>query len=437
MHHFKTCMAIATLISSSSLAAAPSIFPTGVTIYDPELAWHHYTVFSAADKQSYLIDMKGKVLQHWPYPGFPTEVIDPQFNQGQKGHVFVQSQATAPMRKNTFGNGVNNHAVAELDWQGQVVWQWSGATPQDHAYQHHEISKLPNGHVLILANKIHAIAGFELPELIDDVLYEVDAQGQVVWQWLASEHLHEFGFSPQQLALVHATPLADFLHLNSARALGENKWFDQGDQRFDPENIMIDSRQANFIAIISKKTGAVVWLLGPNYPQAEVVNPFAKPAQLPRAVDQLSGLHDAKLIAKGLPGEGHILLFDNQGGSGYPAVSYPISTGASRVLEIHPITRQIVWEYRPGHSFFSAFTSSARRLPNGNTQITEGQTGRVFQINPQGNIVWEYISPFFSKPEAHRSASNALYRATPVPYSWVPSTEAQPTDSKEALTSGR
>jgi hypothetical protein len=48
--------------------------------------------------------------------------------------------------------------------------------------------------------------------------------------------------------------------------LGPNKWFEAGDQRFNPDNILIDSREANFIVIIDKKTGKVVWSLGPDYP---------------------------------------------------------------------------------------------------------------------------------------------------------------------------
>ncbi|AOA57040.1 aryl-sulfate sulfotransferase [Acinetobacter larvae] len=405
---------------SNAVHSAPSVYPTGVTIYQPEKAWKHYTVFSAADQKSYLIDMNGQVVKQWPYKGFPTEVINPAVNKGALGHIFVQLKERPDKDPHAYGNGVNNHSVAELDWQGKVLWQWSGPDAASHAHQHHEIERLNNGNTLLLANKIHAIAGFKLPQLVDDVIYEVDATGQVLWQWLASEHLAELGFSPEQLKLVQQTDLADYLHLNNARSLGENPWYDAGDQRFHPDNIIIDSRQANFIAIIDKKTKQIVWRIGPNYPSAELKNPFADKSQLPRAVDQLSGLHDAKMIGKGLPGAGNILVFDNQGGSGYPAVSYQVATGASRVVEINPQSKQIVWEYRPGTSFFSAFTSLARRLPNGNTSITEGQTGRIFQITPQGEIVWEYVSPFFAEAKAGRPASNGLYRATPVAYQWVP-----------------
>jgi hypothetical protein len=57
-----------------------------------------------------------------------------------------------------------------------------------------------------------------------------------------------------------------------------------------------------------------------------------------------------------------------------------------------------------------------------NTLIDEGYNGRFFQITPKGEIVWEYISPYFGNfPDGGRdSQSNWVYRAQPVPYEWAP-----------------
>jgi hypothetical protein len=35
-------------------------------------------------------------------------------------------------------------------------------------------------------------------------------------------------------------------------------------------------------------------------------------------------------------------------------------------------------------------------LPNGNTLITEGANGRLFEVANEGRIVWEYIYPLFT-----------------------------------------
>ena len=47
--------------------------------------------------------------------------------------------------------------------------------------------------------------------------------------------------------------------------LGPNKWYDAGDERFHPDNIIVDGREANIIFIISKATGKITWKIGPDY----------------------------------------------------------------------------------------------------------------------------------------------------------------------------
>ena len=72
-------------------------------------------------------------------------------------------------------------------------------------------------------------------------------------------------------------------------------------------------------------------------------------------------------------------------------------------------------EYRdnPAYNFFSAYISGARRLPNGNTLITEGQFGRMFQVTPEGEVVWEYINPHFHIEDIERTRLvNRVFRAT-------------------------
>jgi hypothetical protein len=67
----------------------------------------------------------------------------------------------------------------------------------------------------------------------------------------------------------------------------------------------------------------------------------------------------------------------------------------SRVVEVDPATDKIVWQYQPQvvFSFFSGHIGGAERLTNGNTLICEGQSGRVFEVTPPGEICWEWINP--------------------------------------------
>jgi hypothetical protein len=62
---------------------------------------------------------------------------------------------------------------------------------------------------------------------------------------------------------------------------------------------------------------------------------------------------------------------------------------------------EIKWEYRgeEKNSFFSLASGSNQRLANGNTLITESDRGRAFEVEPEGEIVWEYIN-------IHRTGKN-------------------------------
>ncbi|HWQ62034.1 MAG TPA: thioredoxin, partial [Negativicutes bacterium] len=139
------------------------------------------------------------------------------------------------------------------------------------------------------------------------------------------------------------------------------------------------------------------------------------------------------MIPRGLPGEGNILIFDNGGWAGYgipnpgaPKGSKNALRDYSRVIEVDPVTLKIVWQYTPkeagymmpydANRFYSPFISSAQRLPNGNTLITEGSGGRIIEVTAQHELVWEYISPYWGK----QLKLNMVYRAYRAPYEWVP-----------------
>jgi hypothetical protein len=74
------------------------------------------------------------------------------------------------------------------------------------------------------------------------------------------------------------------------------------------------------------------------------------------------------------------------------------------------------WTYRDDDGFFASFISGAQRLPNGNTLVCSGPQGRVFEITPDGHIVWDYWNTHEGKKrekgDGERLPAHALFRAT-------------------------
>ena len=417
-------------IGATAYAGEPTVYPTGTTIYDPARAYNSFICFSAPDGHTYVIDMDGNVVHSWKQHGNPSEILDPKLVGGARGHVMVQSSELDDPRGGIF----KDKTVSELDWEGKAVWTWGDQAPGGAARQNHDWARLANGDTLLLVAVPRAVPGLGPKIIGDQAIYEVTPAGKIVWKWVAGDHLSEFGFPPEGMAYlrerVKRNPPEPFgyLEINDMQVLGPNKWFDAGDTRFDPDNIMIDARKGNVVLILSKKTGHVVWRLGPVFPGSQYSpDQRIENQKVPRPVDQISGQHNAHLIAKGLPGAGDLLLYDDEGGAGFPPAALGIYAG-SRILQIDPEKKEIVWQYtgensgRPTWTFFTSFVSNAQRLPNGNTLIDEGMDGRLFQITPTGDIVWEYVMPYMghSMLLGKPFETSLTYRAQAVPYGWVP-----------------
>jgi hypothetical protein len=426
-----TCAsAAAMLLHGAALMRAQTVYPTGTTIYDPDRAWPGYTVLSPlAGNVVPVIDMNGTIVKRWE--GFNNSAGGPA--RILPGGFIVAANGARPPNQESL-------ELVERDFDGKVVWQFShneqitaaDGTMTWAARQHHDwqrddfpagyyspdnTPKAQAGKTLILTHINHTQPKVADVALEDDRLIEVSSTGEIVWQWTASDHVDELGFSPEARKVIKSGPAVnaarrsfDWLHVNSATYVGPNRWFDQGDMRFAPDNVLISSREASLLAIVGRN-GSIVWRLGPDFTESKEL----------RAIRQIIGQHHAHIIPKGLPGAGNLLVFDNGGSSGYGFTSpiAPDGRGAlaratSRIVEINPVTLELVWSYTAAR-FYSANISGVQRLPNGNTLITSGTTGRVFEVTKEGTVVWEYLWPVFGA-----NNNNSVYRAYRVPYGWIP-----------------
>jgi hypothetical protein len=423
------------LVLTASLAACrieseeeKDSVPDAAMVY-PERPCPGYTLFSAPSQnasehqRTILLDMNGSVVHKWPIVGMPVTMLP--------GGDLLGSKRMRPGAEN-----VDAMELVQVDWDGNERWSFSNwdddGTGTMMSRQHHDLQRegnpvgyyaprqdfAPRGNTLVLAHKTKTVPKISDRAIIDDVIYEASWHGRVGFQWHASDHFDEMGFDQEAKQAIRKNPgymniskAGDWLHVNSAALLGRNHWYEEdGDQRFHPQNIIFSSRAANFVAIVSRETGKIVWRVGPDF------SPGHPEAQL----GQFVGQHHAHMIPWGLPGAGNILVFDNGGVSGYGgSKGYPKYVRMhSRVLEFDPVSLQIVWEYGDRdhpNLFMSYFISSAQRLPNGNTLITDGANGMLFEVTPSKLMVWKHIST-----SVNDLGNNYVYRAYRTPPEWLP-----------------
>jgi hypothetical protein len=358
-------------VSAINTWAMPSVYPTGTTIFYPDKASPNQVLLYPNDPVPgvVIVDRMGNVIHKW-------DVSSGRVRLTPQGNLFA---AVLNEKKKII------NIYREYDWDGKVVWEYElpfGVFKNDFQW-------LDNGNLLLSVQiplppealaKIKDVA--VLPwwgmrkrsaKQNGDAIIEVNREKKIVWEWYWHEHADVNRFSPE-------TPVDDWTHQNTVNILPENKWYDAGDNRFKPGNIIVNPRNFDEIFIIDKETKNIVWSWTTNY-NGGLAHP-----------------HEPSMIAKGLPGEGNIILLDN---GLFPKFRH--HSGQSIIWEVNPSTKEVVWKYETtGYSnqrFFTKTKGSVKRLPNGNTYISECVTGRAFEVRTDknhpdgGEIVWEYIAP--------------------------------------------
>lgn len=444
-------IAASTALTPKVSFSFPTVFPHGTTIYNPAKCWPGYTVFGTedVDEGTVLINMNGDVVHQWKdicQAEHPPKLL--------KGGYLAGTKRPAPEKKGRVWDDEFSTDLVVVDWDGKVVrnipkagmhhdYQFEGNGPGYHA-PGTPVDKF-DGKILILSHKFVKNDKISDKELYDDYIVEVDKNGKIIWEWLASDHFDEMNFDEEAKKTMRKYPTysmtrtpgkkgGDWIHVNSASYLGENHWWDEDKEKykmFRPGNVIISNRQTNTSCIIDKETGKIVWQIGPHY-YKDTIWEFngKKYKKAYKRLKQIIGQHHTHMIPKGLPGAGNIMIYDNGGYGGYG----PRNPGAhlgwsdarrdySRVVEIDPRTLKIRWQHsakelkmRNKYQFYSDYVSSAQRLPNGNTLITNGAIGQLQEVTKDHEIVWEYISPYYAKNGNY----NLVYRAYRVPYDYVP-----------------
>lgn len=349
---------------------------TGVTGHDPAKAEAGLVLFSplAHVNVTYLINMAGELVHQWNHDapiGIYGRLTD-------DGNLFMGAKQQDESW-DAFGiwPAFKGGEVREVTPAGDVLWRYTDP------WHHHDQRKMPHGGALYMsleevpADLASRVEGGHRPpdgktSMFADVLVETDAQGKRIWEWHAIDHL-----DPVADCIELSEPRWEWTHGNTIVPLGDDR-------------VLVSFRAIHTLAIIDKASGRFLW----KYRD-----------------DRMGGQHDPHMLSNG-----NILVYDNGTQRRHMGV-FP----HSRVFEINPTTNAIEWEYRDPFpfAFYSPQVSGAERLPGGNTLICEGLRGRIFQVTPEGEVVWEYVSPFFG-PNAFGYEVNMVFRAFFYPPEAVP-----------------
>lgn len=429
----------ATKSSSEAPSSETDSEPRGLIEKKPGVSPGYVLFTPLSSRNTYLVDNDGLVVHVWESelgPGMMYLLDD--------GHLLrTEREPDVPV----FKGGGSGGRIREFTWDDEVVWDFFFAS-EDHLL-HHDIEPLPNGNILAIAWESKSAeeaqeAGRRLvPEagVWPDMVLEFEPQppdgARIVWEWHAWDHLiqnrdpalpnyGEPSAHPERIDINGdgQPQLIDPEELEQLKALGYVP------EEAEPEDLRSDLFHTNAVhynAALDQIALSVprfdeIWIIDHSTTTDEAAGSsggqwgrggdllyrwgnglaYSRPGNTPK---QLFGQHDVRWIPEGLPGAGHLVIFNN-------SVSGPGDDNHSAIVEIAPPTdatgryivpetgpfgpSQPVWTYEAPDkvSFYSFFISGAHRLPSGNTMITSGAQGRFFEVTPEGEIVWEYWNPF-------------------------------------------
>ncbi len=325
---------------------------SGVTVHLSELAQRGINMFkSGVTQYVYLLDMQGRILHRLSAAGTLT--------QPYRGREFV-----------TVGG-----RLARIDWKSSIVWE------RKDLCAHHDVASGDGGRVYTLTHNDTVFPELSEEVPIDDnhiAIFTADGEPireiSIIRMLLASEHadyLRSYVRNrvDQYKRIVQGRAAGgggadgekrcqpqglDALHTNTIEVIPRD--VGQGGRKiFQKGNVLISIRKLDTVAVVDTEKESIVWSWGRGVIEAQ---------------------HQPTLLDND-----HILIFDNG-----PRRKY------SRVVEVDVATGEIVWEYvgDPVESFYSFAKGGVERLPNGNTLITDSERGRVFEVTPEKQVVWEF-----------------------------------------------
>jgi hypothetical protein len=171
--------------------------PRGLKLRAPGACEGYTIIEPLRSKDTHLVDLDGKVVHTWHSEYVPAAWVD-VYDDG----TLLRGGQKDPEKRVRFHAGGIGGVLEETAWDGKVLWTYELAT--DAQRMHHDIERLPNGNVLVIAWENHAredaIAHGRDEDKVDekegfwpDDVLELrptrPSGAEIVWQWHAWDHL--------------------------------------------------------------------------------------------------------------------------------------------------------------------------------------------------------------------------------------------------------
>jgi len=401
-----------TLIASLLMLSVGSIGQQTVGIFQNDsTSLNGYTLFAPLySNETFLVDNCGELVNKWsasPYTPGPAVYLLEDGSLLKTGKITTGSIIT----------GGSGGQLEIYNWNDSLTWSYTFDSPTER--QHHDVTPLPNGNILVLSWDVKSrndavAAGLDLThydgELWSEKITEIKPIGSdslaVIWEWYLWDHLVQDidNTKPNFGAIQHNPQKVDLNYFNN-NGISKDYFHINGlDYHPDLDQIILSVRNYDEFWIIDHSTTtaqAATSSGGKSGKGGDLLYRWGNPEAYGRGDindKKLFGPHNPNWIKKGYRDEGKIMVFNN---------GLNRTNQISTVEIIAPtIDTSMNYKLLPDNTFapaqpdwiyqmpvFVDFVSGASRLSNGNTFITSGPDAHFYELDNQDQVVWDYVSP--------------------------------------------
>jgi hypothetical protein len=309
-----------------------------------------------------LVRLDGSVVNRWPLHFFE---IFPNLDHLQQDRIpksdwNLSTHGAVVLPDGSLAFNFESLGTVKLDRCGAVQWTVARET-------NHSLEPSQDGGFWVPERRwVRENSPFPLlkPPYAHDQIVKLSADGKVLSEisvlgLFFKNHMEALLFSNGMPG--PALPSDNPLHLNDVEELGSEKAADF--PQFSAHDLLVSLRNLNLVMVVDPTTEKIKWYhTGPWIAQ-----------------------HDPDFHAGGT-----ITVFNNNN----DGTSTGSILGGSQIVEIDPATGDATIRYGaiPEQRWYSQMMGKHQNLPNGNTLIAESEAGRIIEVTPDGDIVWEFVN---------------------------------------------
>ena len=400
----------------------------GLISYNNEVSYDGYNLFFPHNQSSvFLINNCGELVNEWEdgdfRPGNSVYLTD-------EGNLVKSKRRTTSAIDDPIWAGGAGEIVEILSWDNDILAEYE--LNDSLRRLHHDVAVMPNGHILMIAWELKTHdeslqAGRDPDKLAQDKLWpevvlEWDpADDVIIWEWHSWDHLiQDFDQSKDNFGIVKDHP--ELIDLNYDEHNGHPDWLhcNSIDYNSELDQIILSIPYFNEFWIIDHSTSteeAASHVGGNSGKGGDLLFRWGNPQTYQRGDSTNQRIffqHDVHWVnPSAQPGNEHfneIVLFNNRVGtliSNTNSLLLPWDQGTNAYLFSSDVYGPEEFKLTAVHPnniprSNSNSLSSAQLLPNDNFLICAGRWGYTYEVTPDAEVAWEYITPILRGTRAEQ-----------------------------------